>query len=233
MRRTPSREACSNHDNAVLWKGWKKTKKEITVSSCAYSCFHTVSKTSQREQLQAQFFWFNLFYFLPNGTWSDKNSLQGRIWCFYSGFSRPFKIRCHPILPSLVLPYVQSFWGMGGGVFRKGLITMLFFGNLQWMFITFHKQVSVIKTYRSPRSLRSTSPSYLPPRSILCLFPKFLFLSTGSCDILCIFKRLIRVLLCFYPRDYEYRCRRCCCCSRRRYSRKSFYQKRHFFCNEN
>lgn len=32
----------------------------------------------------------------------------------------------------------------------------------------------------------------------------FLFLSTKSCDILCIFKQLIRALLCFYSRDNEY-----------------------------
>lgn len=111
------------------------------------------------------------------------------------------------------------------------------------MFITFHKQVSVIKTYRPPSTLLLTplpfpSPSrYSPDRPYFLffrfIFSKFLFLSTESCDILCIFKRLIRVLLCFYSRDYEYRCCRCCCCSRCCYLRKSFYQKRQFFVTRN
>lgn len=97
------------------------------------------------------------------------------------------------------------------------------------MFITFHKQVSVIKAYDHPEH-----SSFLTPSRSSLLLPQplisaFLLLSTKSCDILCIFKQLIRVHLCFYSRDFGYCCRRCCCCSRCCYLRKSFYQKRPFF----
>lgn len=81
---------------------------------------------------------------------------------------------------------------------KKGLVTMLFFRNLLWMFITFHKQVSVIKIYRLPSTL-------LLLLLFLNLFSIFFQVSISfykSCDILCIFKQLIRVLLCFYSRDY-------------------------------
>lgn len=96
------------------------------------------------------------------------------------------------------------------------------------VYYLFNKKVSVIKTHPSPWTLLLMTLSSLPPPT-----HKFLFLSTKSCDILCIFKQLIRVLLCFYSRDYEHcRRRRCRCRSRRRCLRKSFYQKRHFcfFC---
>lgn len=106
------------------------------------------------------------------------------------------------------------------------------------MFITFHKQVSVIKnlliTLDAPPPPSSPLPS--PSQSIFFLvfsFPSFYFFLQKSCDILCIFKQLIRVLLCFNSRSYEYCCRRCCCCSRCCYLRKSFYQKRHFFVTRN
>lgn len=111
------------------------------------------------------------------------------------------------------------------------------------MFITFHKQVSVIKknlliTLNTPPLPNPFSP--LPFSLSIDLFsrfsfpfPSFYFFLQKSCDILCIFKQLIRVLLCFNSRSYEYCCRRCCCCSRCRYLRKSFYQKRHFFVTRN
>lgn len=78
--------------------------------------------------------------------------------------------------------------------------------------------------------------SFLPVPLLSHVFvsvSQFFFLSTESCHILCIFKQLIRVLLCFYSRSYQYCCRRCCCCSRCCYLRKSFYQKRHFFVTRN
>lgn len=65
------------------------------------------------------------------------------------------------------------------------------------MFITFHKQVSVNKTYRSPQPPLPLPqrPSVTPPPPtpsafsfFVSLFPKFLFLSTVSCDMFCIFK---------------------------------------------
>lgn len=54
-----------------------------------------------------------------------------------------------------------ELWGIWGVCSRKGLETMLFFRNLLWMFITFHKQVSVIKTYRPPSTLLLTPPLLL------------------------------------------------------------------------
>lgn len=98
----------------------------------------------------------------------------------------------------------------------------------------------LLKPIDHPEHSSWCPPSFPPlPLPINLFFPrffyfsKFLFLSTEPCDILCIFKRLIRVLLCFYSRGYEYRCRRCCCRSRCCYLRKSFYQKRHFFVTMN
>lgn len=77
---------------------------------------------------------------------------------------------------------------------------MLFFWGKPPMnvFNLFIKQVSVIKPVDHPEH------SSLTPRTLLFNSPRFLFLSTKSCDILCIFKQLIRVLLCFYSHDYDY-----------------------------
>lgn len=131
-----------------------------------------------------------------------------------------------PLVPSLC----TELWGIWGVCSRKS-----FFRNLLWMFITFHKQVSVIKSYRPPSALLPPFlPSPCPLQSTLffCIFfiSKFLFSFYKILwyTVIYIFKQLIRVLLCFHSRDYEYcRCR-CCCCSRRCYLRKSFYQKTFF-----
>lgn len=183
---------------------------------------------------------FVLFRFF-NGTCSDKTHAEryDMINIFRTCSTTKYFPTSHPSrFPGSSL--CTELWGIWGVCSRKGLATMLFFRNLLWMFITFHKQVSVIKTYRPPSTLPLTPPSmnfpFLPSLNqpfFFCLFFKFLFLSTKSCDILCIFKQLIRVLLCFYSRDYEYCCCRCCCCSRCCYLRKSFYQKRHFFVTRN
>lgn len=47
-------------------------------------------------------------------------------------------------------------------------------------------------------------PSLNQPFLLFYFSPSFYFFLQKSCDILCIFKQLIRVLLCFYSRDYEY-----------------------------
>lgn len=93
--------------------------------------------------------------------------------------------------------------------------------NLLWMFLTFHKQVSVIKTYRSPQTL-------LPPLPWSIFSPflfDFLFLSTNSVIYFaylsssfvfsCVFTRVL-LLLSMLP--LFYRCN----------LRKSLYQKRLF-----
>lgn len=89
------------------------------------------------------------------------------------------------------------------------------------MFITFHKQVSAIKIAHPEHSSFPPVPSLsLNP----CFFPQ-VSISFSLNPVICLFKQLIRVLLCFYSRDYQY-CRRRCC---RALILPSFYQNRHFF----
>lgn len=133
---------------------------------------------------------------------------RGVISQLHSGLLQPHSICAVPSCftpPDPVAGWVsvqsfEVFPGPSGATFvpEKGLATMLFFRNLLWMFIPFHKQVSVIKIYRLPSTL-------LLLLFLLNLFPFFFQVSISfykSCDILCIFKQLIRVLLCFYSRDY-------------------------------
>lgn len=81
------------------------------------------------------------------------------------------------------------------------------------MFITFHKQISVIKACRQPSALLipflmcALNQEFSPGFIFVCSLFLFLFLSTKPCDILCIFKQLIRALLYFYSSTYEH----CCC----------------------
>lgn len=90
-----------------------------------------------------------------------------------------------------------ELWGILGGFCSRKGPWCYFSENLLWMFITF--QVSVAKekkTFKKKQknnlstTLLSTRLSFPPPPII---FSNFLFLSTESCDILCIFKQLIRV----------------------------------------
>lgn len=150
----------------------RKEEKYIYTSSCAYSRFNTVSNSqrkaespmSQSKQLQAQlrllllsffcFVFFNL-HFVSMVHVPIKHTQKGMMHIFRTRLTT--KYFPLPLVPSLC----TELWGIWGVCSRKR-----FFRNLLWMFITFHKQVSVIKSYRPPSALLPPflpSPCPLPP----------------------------------------------------------------------
>lgn len=153
----------------------------------------------------------------------------------YSGLGRPRHVFAAPF-PTPCSSLCTELWGiLGGFVLEKASRQCYFSENLLWMFITFHKQVSVIKTYRS-LLLSPSFPSPSPNQSFF-FFLSFFQLSipfyknpviyfaylNGSFVFSCV-STLAVMSIVVVDVAVVLRCR---------YTRKSFYQKRHFFVTMN
>lgn len=148
---------------------------------------------SQSEQLPSTAPAFFLFFFPPNGTRSDSHAQAARYDngdyiqdCFHHV---KYLLPIPSCFPGSTL--CTEVWGILGGLFQKRPTRWR--RNLPWMFLTFLKQVSVIKTYRTLLSMpSSSSPSYLS------FFASFYFLSTKNPVIYFAYLNpLIRVSLVF------------------------------------
>lgn len=97
---------------------------------------------------------------------------------------------------------LRYFWGRAAPhLFQKKASRRCYFSETSYecLYPFINKSV-LLKSTDSPQHSSSSSSS-----SSINLFPFFFQVSISfykSCDILCIFKQLIRVLLCFYSRDY-------------------------------